>query len=569
MRIDGEGQINSYPIYILPIIVIIIYSFYLSPSCIAQPSIPVERSIRFSGQFHAELIYDDITGKNQKRPEWVRSSYLSGELSIPGLPPVDLRLRLSSLEKSIRQYFNRFSVKTGNNWIDIGLGDVYPDYSKYTLNGIMVRGGEIDLHPGRFLLATTYGRTRRAIEQSIGGTASFKQTLYGFKIGYGEKKGSSAHLNWVKIKDDASSLASTGNLKPEENLLVGINARHTMFNKKLIMIGEFTGSAFSRDLNSAEIDISGDAPEFITNFYTPRISSQYDLATRLESRLSSGDGNGRVVFANIGPGFRSLGTSYIHNDIRKINTSWDHRFARGKFILKLGYDLSRDNLNGQKRTTTNTNSGLINMHFTVRNKPSLNLSYRFYKLSNNDDSSFAVDNLNHLLGMTISNKIKMLGKSHNIKLGYSISIFNDRRTSIDIPTDYNFHRISFASSTQLDIPVKLIAGIGWSSRSYESDVGKEARWSYRLAAVHKALQNNLTTRVYFHYNSGDISGSFQDDKSSKKTYGFKAIYRHNKTSLNLRIEIVNFGKEISIDDDYDEFLIRLTFEQSFGGGKNL
>lgn len=523
----------------------------------------------FEGQFQADLLYDNITGKDQNRPKWVRSSYFSGELTVPGLPPLDLKVRLSSLEESVRQYFDRFSVKGGNDWIDLRLGDVNPVYSKYSLNGILVRGGEIDLHPGRIRFAATYGRTKRAIASSAGSSASFKQDLYGFRAGYGEKNGSHADLIWVKIRDDAGSLGSTGTLKPQENLLTGLKARHVMFDRKLALTGELIGSAFTRDLNSAEVDISGHVPAFVRNLYAYRTSSQYDFAAYLESKISTGTGNGRVALSNIGPGFQSLGTSYTHNDLRELSSDWNQRFKNGGLVLKLSYALSRDNLKDQKRATTWTNSGLINMNLTGRTKPSFNLGYRFYKQGNDDDSSFAIDNINHALTAGIFRKIHLLAKTNDIKLNYLLSVYDDMRELSDNRRDYNLHQVDLSSSTQLDFPVTIIVGIGWSRRSFERGGGDENRWSFRLAAVNKALDDYLTTKAYFNYNTGEISGTTSGDKSSKITVGIKTAYRRHKTSLGLKTEFVDYGSDYAKADNYEELVIRLTFEQSFGSKKNL
>lgn len=199
---------------------------------------------------------------------------------------------------------------------------------------------------------------------------SFSQILYGIKIGVGKKSGSRLNLNLIKAKDDPHSLQSFGNKKPQDNVVVGLNGSLKLFKDKFNLTGEIAGSAFTRDTRSPRIKIPRKIPSFATRIFKPRISSQYDLACFLDSKISFSNSTFRGNFRHIGSAFYSLGTPYLHNDIRGYGLGFTQRLWTNKIYLNTGVDRSRDNLDGLKSSTTITTSGHANANITLKKIPS-------------------------------------------------------------------------------------------------------------------------------------------------------------------------------------------------------
>lgn len=99
----------------------------------------LRRKVSLSGDLRVELKYDGIRGKQQGRPRWIQTITFKPNIIIPKLPALNFLLKLSSLEETIRQPFNRINLHVSKKWGVFYLGDAYPVFSKYSLNGILVR----------------------------------------------------------------------------------------------------------------------------------------------------------------------------------------------------------------------------------------------------------------------------------------------------------------------------------------------------------------------------------------------------------------------------------------------
>jgi len=522
------------------------------------------RKITWSGEFLTELKYDNITGVNQNRPRWIRSMYLSGSLNLPGIPPLDMKFNLSSLDQNIRQYFNRLSLHVSKSWIDLYLGDTYPDYSQYTLKGIPVRGGSIDLHRGSFRLAIALGQTQRAIDGTDNNMPSFRQTMHGFKVGYGKNNLSRINFNYAKFNDDENSIDLSGILKPVENGVAGIDGVLKTFGGKFTIKAEISGSAYSRNIESPEVDLADKVPDLIKTFYTPRVSSQYGLAYIINPNLDLGDTRAGFSFSNIAPEFVSLGLACNHNDIRKFSYSLDQRLKNNKILLNIRYFNSRDNLGNQKRSTLRTNSGMASANIVFTRSTTLNLSFRIFT-QNNDDAEYdyMVDNVNRSFIIGISQRVKLLDLDHTITSNYSLGWYRDEKAVISSGLNYDNHAFNFTTNTRLNNSINLTTGWNRIQNFHHGGGNRSDRSAYSIGAIHRALGNLLTTNFIITYNTGREQ-TIEIRSSDKISFRLRSNYRYKNTNAGVKIEQKYYNDKSDPEKDYDEFIIHLSIRQTFG-----
>ena len=169
---------------------------------------------------------------------------------------------------------------------------------------------KVDLYPGKFRFTLGGGQTRRAVEGTVV-NQSYEQRLYAGRVGYGNRQGTHVDLIVLKIHDDPNSISGEDAtdlpyvnpdtlenpldtlwieppynpyaVTPQENLVAGLAARIQMWQNRITLDLEASGSAFTKDLNSEQITLDSlETSAFFRNLldgiYTPRRSSSVDYA---------------------------------------------------------------------------------------------------------------------------------------------------------------------------------------------------------------------------------------------------------------------------------------------------
>ncbi|MEO8166831.1 MAG: hypothetical protein ABI623_01200, partial [bacterium] len=192
---------------------------------------------------------------------------------------INSNLFLTSDEQPDRQPQNRYYVSLESQWLAIGYGDSYPMFPDLILNGKRVRGLNSSVHLGVFNVDMALGKTVRDIdgallkvipisqlgtEQAADPTAAYARIdsltwgkySYGTyardmfairpSIGSGEKF--QIGLTWLKAKDDPGSIRF--GTRPQENLVVGIDAISKFDKSRIQLAGQAAFSAYNSDISS-------------------------------------------------------------------------------------------------------------------------------------------------------------------------------------------------------------------------------------------------------------------------------------------------------------------------------
>ncbi|MEM1093714.1 MAG: hypothetical protein AAGJ10_03845 [Bacteroidota bacterium] len=307
----------------------------------------VNGSVGFSAEAYS------TTSLNARRAPATLQAYANVPFNVLGFRS-GVNLLYSTDESRVRQTVNKLGFSGSWRWVSLGAGDVSPTFSKYSLSGVTIRGGMLQLTPGPFMLGAAAGRSRRAVEASTEariGRAAYEQWIYAAQVGFGKKEGSHFHLIGVVGRDDTLSVANAGDVLPQENLSITPDLGLRLFKGKFQLKASATVSAFTRDTRSTAVDDELDVPDFLTNLFTPRTGSRLDAAGEASMRVNLKNGGLRASYERVQPGFQSLGLARTRSDQESIRIQPQLRLLDRKLNLSGNVATFRNNLLGNRAST--------------------------------------------------------------------------------------------------------------------------------------------------------------------------------------------------------------------------
>ncbi len=514
-------------------------------------------SVSFSGSANTSGQYDGITGAAQGRPTWIGTVALAPVLKLYGFE-VRCPVTVSTLDRNTRQSFNRLSPTIRKGWFDLGLVDVRPTYSPFTLNGQPVRGAGIVLTPGIFRLAATTGETRRAVEGSDTTEASFRQTLSAARVGVGRpERGFSVNLNLVRAQDSYDSAYawrrplppdSTDTIDvitPKENTVVSLEVGMRLFGNRVSLAGEVAGSQFSRDLRAEVLEI--DNP-WIPDFVQPRLSSQHDFALNASAAVEVlAGGRLTAAFRRVGPAFRTLGNPYLLADVQSLSGAVVQPILGNDLVLDLGYRQSRDNLSGLKLHTTTTRAVASGVVLNLPRLPRFSLSYRpSLRRSSAAAESVRVDDRTHLLVAGLSRGFRLGRTFHSPALNFTLNSYDDRNPATR--GSYASRSVTFSCGHTLAAPVSFNWRVGNTTGSASNG------WNYSLSTGTGVLSPWLNPTLTFGFQTSTSGGS----GTSRLDLALSTPVRiNNAIGFNVEVRRSSFDNPRAPDQGYDENLVLL------------
>ena len=322
-----------------------------------------------------------------------------------------LSFRYSTDDSRLRQSMNQVAFNGSWRWVRLAAGDVNPSWSRYSLSGTRIRGGQLQLTPGALTLELTGGRAARAIgprEDEPVRRLSYERMLYGARIGVGRTSGSYFMLSGFYARDDKDSITlpeefggtgdpadngtdgidGTGSpadrrlgqtrrnfTPPAENLLISPEFQVSLFNRALQLGAQGSVSAFTRDLRSEQIDIEdAEFPELVGRLLPMDIhsSTRVGVAGGAHMGLNVDPVNLRVEYERIQPGFETLGVRSLRDDRQRYSASLGLSLLDRRVQLDNSIGFDEDNLLGQRVQTQQGLDYAVNV--TARMSERLTLS---------------------------------------------------------------------------------------------------------------------------------------------------------------------------------------------------
>jgi hypothetical protein len=573
----SRGLIERFPglirSWFITAVIIIVSLSSISADPIGIPSIKNTNEktnfFNISGEVGTYGEVYTISGRENRRPSSTGRLFFKPAISIMENFTINFNLFMSTEGNNARQDINQIDINPKWGWGEAHLIDFTESYSSFTLNGIKIRGASLNLTPGKFRASVISGATRTEVSSSAGNIV-YKRNINGGKIGFGKEAHSYFDLIVISVRDDfapsemeipdttvngdSTGQAGTQNpesITPQENLVGALVANLTFADKKISWKNELSGSAITRDRRSIEWEQKG-YPEFLKNFFIPRLSSGFDGAFSSDIKLNSNQNNLAVSYQYIGPGYISLGLASQAPDRQAIKLRLNRRFREG--ALKLDLSRQNDNLIKQKRFTTvrNTvNTGFLYKPVEIWN---FNLNVTLMTMNNDAaDSSANVDFTNWVFrlnnALAFKRKVGMTG----VSLDYSYQTAGDTnpaRVNSELRSHTTAARATFNIRNDINITpsVNIVnnrqAEAGWNTtQSYAADLN--------VLTLNKKLNSGIQLGI-----------SFDKSATSFKS-GIRSNYKLTSNAIiSLRLELRNVRSD-NESGGFDELTSRLTLTNRF------
>ncbi|MBL7127803.1 MAG: hypothetical protein ISS16_02340 [Ignavibacteria bacterium] len=457
----------------------------------------------------------------------------------------DMAEQRSKDRKPVKGYLKALSY-----FETLGLGETYPDYSKYTLNGTKVTGANLEFNPGLFYFAASGLMNLDAIP----GT-NFSRKLLAGKIGIGGKDNSHFHFTVLKAWDNENSLSSsniTNDITPQENVLVGFEGKLNLLNDKLTFEGEAVGSMHTRDITSPDME-SEDFPSFLKNILDPKISSSFDFMFTLKSSYEIEESQTKLSgeYTMVGPGFNSLGAP----NVRKDNKGFKFKIEQGflEKLIQFSVFMQRDENNVAPMnplTSTYAKYG-VNLKLNFKDLPYIILDFRPNSVYNDADAdSLKIDNSTSIFSVITG------FNDYNEDYVNSANLYVSTQNSSSFSGAGDYSIINFVLSDNLSFimfPLSLTGSIGYTINSSDSNSN----------IVSLDFANSYTFFNIWNNRLG-INYTIEEERNNKiRLYFTSSIPLWNFATLNFNAEKSFYREDIFRYGEYDDFLVRAIISKSW------
>ncbi len=504
-------------------ILIVIIPLHL---CGQQKKSDLSQKILFSGTSNIYGEYYNASGISNRRPPTTGRISLNPNLQILNLVSLSMQMLVSTEGTQTRQNMNILGLHPRWEWGYAHLGDFSDNYSQHSLSGINVKGAEIAVFPKNIRFSVGGGQTRRAVDD-ISINESYDQYTYFSKLGYGDENRSFFDLIFLKVKDDPESVKKPADwdytyiipdtmenildtiwveppynpvsVTPQENMVMGINSRIAVFQQKVVLELEASGSAFNKDLNADKVAFDDTESVKIletiySDLFTPRAGSSFDYAINSSLNLNLQRLKLRVSYRHIGPGYVSLGTPSNINDRREFQLRSNFKIMKHR--IRASWNRMTNNLSNQKLETNIRNQYQLGVYSMFENWRS-NINFRYLGMDNvadYDSLEWDYGNINFSTHQSMvfgkDNILRQVGFQYRFQ-GTDKNMTNDQMRS-------QYHTLNLTASFRLPHAFTMNSSIGISQRNSDDESSFTQVYSLRLN--HITLENKLTNSIFVSSN---------------------------------------------------------------------
>ncbi len=419
---------------IYPVLLILLLTATCSGAQDVQ-SFKTAKPLVIKGSISAGAWYYGTSGIANRRQPF--SWYLTGSpiISVYGIS-FPFSMTVSEQERRYAQPFNRYGASPRYKWLTLHAGYRNVRFSDFTLAGVNMLGGGLEINPGIFRFGAMAGRINRAVsEDTLSGDSRifraypvYKRMAYAFKIGIG-KPDSFFDVSFFKGYDDSSSIrrpVTNTKVTPMDNAVLGIRTRVKLL-KKITFTADAALSALTRNLYAGQLDSNGISDTALKWLKKTsgivRVNSTTGLYSAGRASLSYGFGMGSIAarYERIDQDFQSLGSFFFNNDNEQWTLSPSISVLDHKVSLSGSYGVARDNLKGKKYATTYRKIGSLNLDFQLSEKLNIGVNYANYGTNQNRGTG---DLFNDTTAISIVNSSYGLNASFTQSGDYQLHSFN-------------------------------------------------------------------------------------------------------------------------------------------------
>lgn len=477
----------------------------------AQPTSPIAgtdiRPVALSGSIGFLTEGYTISGIDARRPPGMGQINAATSFSIFGFRS-GINLLYSTDDNQFRQSMNRFNFQGSWRWLTVSAGTVSPRFSKYSLGGVTVTGGLIEISPPGFSLSVTAGRTKRSVEfteQPGFREPAYEQWLYAARLGFGRRGRNEFALTGVYAFDRIGSITEPGSVLPAENLNITPQFTVFLFKGNVVVESNLTVSAFTRDRQSDELDMDDvSVPSFLTNIFTPRSSTRVDFAGEVSGRIAFGPLRLDGGYERVQPGFQSLGLGQVRSDQESYRFRPQVRLLNGRANISGTFSQGRNNLLDTRISTMRRQQ--LGSNITMRLTQTTNLTLSYMRMTNvnkpvDETAPTAAElhqkQISQNFMLTPSFVFRSGMTSHSVSVTGSYQMLDDKSEMVvtGVRPAIDFTNLSTGLSYGISLPDGLSFNVSGNYLRNESDVTTATGHSFNAGSGYAFFDRLLTVNL--------------------------------------------------------------------------
>lgn len=356
----------------------------------------------------------------------------------------------------------------------------------------------------------------------------------------------------TSIAPSATNIINKNAVTPQENLVVGTKGKISFLKNKLTFDFDAAGSVYTKDLRATELNLdSANVPSFITKVYKPRIGTNVDFALNSILSLNFSSFSTKIGFKRIQPGYNSLGTSYLLNDIQEFSLM---NFIRISPVnLNVSYVRQNDNLLNQKLFTTRRDMINAGLNAALSKKWNASLSTNILTMKNNAADSIKTEFMSYVINTNQAFLINPQGFFRSIIFNYSYQ--NTTNKSYNNKNDVSIH--TFNLGLNFLLIENLIATFnGGIIKSRALGTNQSTTENYGLVFQHSALQNKLISNANIGFAKSSSSSSLRISIGS----GYQIALSDN---ISILVSYMNSKSSLNRGGSFEEIISSLTYSHRF------
>lgn len=397
-------------------------------------------------------IYNELYGTSAddlRRPGSTWRFLASPRFRILGATEFGLDITLSTEGSDLKQGINQIALEPSWSWGQAHGGYFTRNYTSYTMEGLRILGGGLDVHFPRIRASVQAGRSQSALPATIDGS-TYERTVVAGSVGYGKESSNYFDIRIVRARDDSTSAAPPaidtlgldtlaadqrpqGVNRPQSNTVLALGGQLALLRRTLRVQGEIAGGMVTRDLGAPKVNTDSVSVP-LNGLGETRTSSSADLAWKIEAMYNRALYGLRAGYERVNPGFTSLGVAYLISDRLAWHADGNLNLFRGGLILQGRYQTQHDNLRDQKLFTTTRNLitgaviGRLNDGVTLTLVGLLNSG-----LNDAPNDTLLVDNRSTAINTAVGIPWRLSRRSALFSIGYGFQMSEDRNPIRRIP----------------------------------------------------------------------------------------------------------------------------------------
>lgn len=396
------------------------------------------KPFKLNGGVNASTVFNSGGGYGRQPFTWFINGNVNANLFGQLNLPFSFNLTNAGGGYSYPTMPNRLSLHPTYKGITAHIGDVAMSFSPYTLNGHQFTGVGVDVAPekdwsisvmyGRLLRGTSYDSTNRSV------LPTYRRMGYGAKLAL-TKEFYALGISFLRAKDyrDADVyIPDTLRIFPRENLAVSLTAM-VRPTKGLEFTAEYANSALKldkRDNAAAAKSLGGNLLERV--FMYEARNTSYFKAFKAGMNYAFFKSTIGLGYERIDPGYQTMGTYYMNNDLENITVNFSQPFLHDKANISANVGYQRDDLNHTKAGATSRMVSAVNANYMPNEKLNVNLTYSNFQTYTNIKPQFEYINQTGPYDNMDTLNFKQVSQNAGLNLNYNLRTTKQKSHNINL-----------------------------------------------------------------------------------------------------------------------------------------